>query len=118
MALQFIKKIFRKGHKYVMAPQTHVVKDNAESVVMSMPQVVEKMTVAEEPQVQEKTKKRNNKKKSKEEMIDINKINDIEAVVEKLQPEVKVVKADRGLIERTESSKIIITEDNRQVLND
>ena len=32
--------------------------------------------------------------------------------------EVKVVKKDRGLIERTESSKIILTEDNRQVLND
>lgn len=31
---------------------------------------------------------------------------------------VKVVKKDRGLIERTESSKIILTEDNRQVLND
>ena len=32
--------------------------------------------------------------------------------------EVKVVKKDRGLIERTESSKIVLTEDNRQVLND
>lgn len=31
---------------------------------------------------------------------------------------VKVVKKDRGLIERTESSKIVLTEDNRQVLND
>ena len=32
--------------------------------------------------------------------------------------EVKVVKKDRGLIERTESSKIVLTEDNRQVLGD
>ena len=31
---------------------------------------------------------------------------------------VKVVKKDRGLIERTESSKIVLTEDNRQVLTD
>ena len=31
---------------------------------------------------------------------------------------VKVVKKDKGLIERTESSKIVLTEDNRQVLND
>lgn len=31
---------------------------------------------------------------------------------------VKFVKKDKGLIERTESSKIILTEDNRQVLND
>jgi hypothetical protein len=31
---------------------------------------------------------------------------------------VKIVKKDKGLIERTESSKIVLTEDNRQVLND
>ena len=31
---------------------------------------------------------------------------------------VKVLKKDKGLIERTESSKIVLTEDNRQVLND
>ena len=30
----------------------------------------------------------------------------------------KVIKRDKGLIERTESSKIILTEDNRQLLND
>lgn len=31
---------------------------------------------------------------------------------------IKRVKNDRGLIERTESSKVILTEDNRQILND
>lgn len=30
----------------------------------------------------------------------------------------KVIKSDRGLIERTKSSKVIITEDNKQILND
>lgn len=30
----------------------------------------------------------------------------------------KIIKNDRGLIERTKSSKIILTEDNRQILND
>ena len=30
----------------------------------------------------------------------------------------KVIKGDRGLIERTKSSKVILTEDNRQILND
>ena len=51
-------------------------------------------------------------------MIDKSQISTIEDAVKNMQPEVKVVKKDRGLIERTESSKIIITEDNRQVLND
>ena len=50
--------------------------------------------------------------------LDKSQISTIEDAVKNMQPEVKVVKKDRGLIERTESSKIIITEDNRQVLND
>ena len=33
-------------------------------------------------------------------------------------PKVKRVKKDKGLIERTESSKTILTEDNRELLND
>ena len=32
--------------------------------------------------------------------------------------EVKKIKKDKGLIERTESSKTIITEDNKQLLTD
>ena len=63
-------------------------------------------------------KAKNNKKKQKDDMIDKSQISTIEDAVKNMQPEVKVVKKDRGLIERTESSKIIITEDNRQVLND
>ena len=51
-------------------------------------------------------------------MFDKDKIAQVEDVIKEMQPEVKLVKTDRGLIERTESSKIIITEDNRQVLND
>lgn len=108
MALQFIKKRFRKTPERVMVPQIQKTVDVAPEPVMAMPQVDDK--VAEN--------KKNNKKKNKKDMFDKDRISDIEAVVENMQPEVKVVKSDRGLIERTESSKIIITEDNRQVLND
>lgn len=34
------------------------------------------------------------------------------------QDNIKRIKKDKGLIERTESSRIILTEDNRQVLTD
>ena len=34
------------------------------------------------------------------------------------KPQVKRVKKDKGLIERTESSKTILTEDNKELLND
>ena len=33
-------------------------------------------------------------------------------------PSIKRVKRDKGLIERTESSKTILTEDNKELLND
>lgn len=111
MALQFVTKRFRKRPNYI---------------IIKRPKVEETPTVdiikLESPKVEEKekvnTKIRNNKKKQKNDMIDKNQISAIEDAVKNMQPEVKVVKKDRGLIERTESSKIIITEDNRQVLND
>ena len=62
----------------------------------------------------------NNKKTKKENNMTSEQIDRAEALVQNVNAPkaVKVVKKDRGLIERTESSKIILTEDNRQVLND
>jgi 2-phospho-L-lactate guanylyltransferase (CobY/MobA/RfbA family) len=108
MAIQFIKKRFRKRPEYIIP---YVVQKEVEPIVEPKEEVKE----AEE---EKPTKSKNNKKNRKEDMINKDQITAIEAAMEKMQPEVKVVKADRGLIERTESSKIIITEDNRQVLND
>jgi len=62
---------------------------------------------------------KNNKKKNKKDMaINEEQISAAEEQASALSNNVKVVKKERGLIERTESSKIILTEDNRQVLND
>ena len=61
--------------------------------------------------------KKNNRKKDESDMLTKEQIEQIEAQTNAMQPEVKVSKKDRGLIERTESSKIVLTEDNRQVLN-
>ena len=72
----------------------------------------------EESDIDTDTAEKNKKSKKKKDMITKEQISAIETAVEGMHPEVKVVKKDRGLIERTESSKIIITEDNRQVLND
>jgi len=75
---------------------------------------------AAKPDVKAESTKPNNKKKTKKsnDMNTTDKFEAAEAVMDMIAPEVKVVKKDRGLIERTESSKIILTEDNRQVLND
>ena len=60
----------------------------------------------------------NNSTKTTETMDE--RINKAEEIMNNMKAagNVKVVKKDKGLIERTESSKIVLTEDNRQVLND
>ena len=74
---------------------------------------------AEEKDIEKEKTSKNNKKKNKKDMaINEELISAAEEQASALSNNVKVVKKDRGLIERTESSKIILTEDNRQVLND
>lgn len=62
--------------------------------------------------------KKNNPKKTDNTMDE--RVNKAEEIMNNMKAanHVKVVKKDKGLIERTESSKIVLTEDNRQVLND
>lgn len=46
------------------------------------------------------------------------KINIASSILNIEQPKVKKIKRDKGLIEKTDSSSIILTEDNRELLND
>lgn len=108
MGLQFVTKRFRKC--------TEVKHNNI--LIKKIEKTEKKETVENEAHVVDTEPVKNKAKKEKKDMISKEQIAAIENAVENLQPEVKVVKKDRGLIERTESSKIIITEDNRQVLND
>lgn len=73
--------------------------------------------VKEEPKAEEPQK--NNATRKKKEVMD-EKVNKAEEIMNNMKAanNVKVLKQDKGLIERTESSKIVLTEDNRQVLND
>ena len=68
---------------------------------------------------EEKASVENNNPKKKEKAMD-ERVNKAEEIMNNMKAanHVKVVKKDKGLIERTESSKIVLTEDNRQVLND
>jgi hypothetical protein len=66
-----------------------------------------------------KPQKRNvvkNNSKETEKVMD--KISMAEQIINDTPAPVKRIKKDKGLIERTESSKIVITEDNKQLLND
>lgn len=103
MKLQFVQK------RQMDRPNGRIINSVVKSSVEAPAEVVEA----------ESTKPNNKKKVKKGNDMTINeKIDAAEAVMDMIAPEVKVVKKDRGLIERTESSKIILTEDNRQVLND
>lgn len=68
---------------------------------------------------EEKASVENNNPKKNEKAMD-ERVNKAEEIMNNMKAanHVKVVKKDKGLIERTESSKIVLTEDNRQVLND
>ena len=63
----------------------------------------------------------NKKKVNEEVMTTSEKIAMAQSVLnntEQVAPSVRRVKKDKGLIERTESSKTILTEDNKELLND
>lgn len=77
-----------------------------------------KTEIKEKPKKPSEAKPKIKKEKTETNMVTVEQIAAAEKAAENMKPEVKVVKKDRGLIERTESSKIILTEDNRQVLND
>ena len=59
----------------------------------------------------------NNENVVKEEKI-MTKAEKNEAAKEVLKPSVKRIKKDKGLIERAESNKTILTEDNKELLRD
>lgn len=98
MALQFVNKRFPKRLNFKIVREEKT-------------EMVEEVVKAPKP---EKNKSVKNSKKMKS----VDKIEAAEMAIEAMEPKVKVVKKDRGLIERVESSKIILTEDNRQMLND
>lgn len=76
---------------------------------------IKKVTV---PFIKKEVTIKNNVEKKEKDMTteQIEKVEDLVQNINK--PKVKVIKKDRGLIERTETEKVVLTEDNRQVLTD
>jgi hypothetical protein len=70
---------------------------------------------SQNPTPQKKKVVKDNKKENKK---DMDKISMAEAIINDESKAVKRIKKDKGLIERTESSKTILTEDNKQLLVD
>lgn len=97
------------------------------TVITTIP-VVEVVTPINEMEVEEIIEKaenieqpinKNNKIKKKTVMITEEKFDKVSDILNiDLDNEVELLKSDKGLIERVKSSKKVITEDNRQLLND
>lgn len=97
------------------------------TVITTIP-VVEVVTPIKEMEVDEIIEKaenieqpinKNNKIKKKTVMITEEKFDKVSDILNiDLDNEVELLKSDKGLIERVKSSKKVITEDNRQLLND
>lgn len=107
MALRFFKKSFPQNKTFFsVTPNKDVNEKNI--TIKETSETVEENIVT----------KKNKKGKKNETMNTVDKIKQVEDTLVSMEPSVKVVKSDKGLIERTESSKIILTEDNRQLLVD
>lgn len=102
------------------------IKDNTFSkkpiITSSKMEKVEKkpfMEIVKEPVIKFEKVIENKEEKKEDIVMDTKeKIQMAAAILNAEQPKVKKVKKDKGLIERTESSITILTEDNRELLKD
>ena len=99
---RFIIKHINRKNEPVYVPQEKTDNVNVDYIAEQM----------ESENPKNKTQKKKDMKQSS--------ITNIENLVSQMSPDqtTKRIKKDKGLIERMESEKIMITEDNRQLLND
>lgn len=82
-------------------------------------EIVEQETIVVEPIIEVEEKVKDNEEIKEDNVMDTKeKIQMANAILNAEQPKVKKVKKEKGLIERTESSITILTEDNRELLKD
>lgn len=123
-------------YRVVEKKTTTPVEDNVDAMAAvepAVPEILPVNEVVEQEPVAEKPKKKRaprKKKKTEDETINEEKeeadMDNIEKIkklvgdneVEIPEQKVRVEKKDKGLFERTENSTILLTEDNKMVLND
>ena len=124
MATRFIGKNLAKK---VVRPIKNAVKygkksngDDKKAIVVATDNKVVEEIVTKEAVIKKTLKKENKKQKKNKDMVNENKLSQMEAIIATELPKanVKVEKGDKGLYERTENSTILLTEDNKMLLND
>lgn len=124
MATRFIGKNLAKK---VVRPIKNAVKygkksngDDKKAIVVATDNKVVEEIVTKEVVIKKTPKKENKKQKKNKDMVNENKLSQMEAIIATELPKanVKVEKGDKGLYERTENSTILLTEDNKMLLTD
>lgn len=92
-------------------------KSNVNRTVVPVKKKNEKQEIT--PKKENKNEKKNNKNNNTEDMnnMDLNKANDIVNSINN-EKSVKRIKSEKGLIERIENDKVVLTEDNKMLLKD
>ena len=86
-----------------------------------LPKPMGEVAQVEEKKTEAPKKKKKNKKTNKKNDMADPKLKEVEELLDKAgvpERKVKIEKKDKGLFERTENSTILLTEDNKMVLND
>ena len=103
-------------------PHKKYVRQFPNSIVKHIiqPKVDKKETIEENKVIEEDKEVKENKEVKKDKKMADERLEKIEKIIGSKAPKrkVKVEKKDKGLIERTENSTILLTEDNKMVLND
>lgn len=103
-------------------PHKKYVRQFPNSIVKHIiqPKVDKKETIEEDKVIEEDKEVKENKELKKDKKMADERLEKIEKIIGSKAPKrkVKVEKKDKGLIERTENSTILLTEDNKMVLND
>ena len=124
MVTRFIGKNLGKK---VVRPIKNAVKygkksngDDKKAIVTATDNKVVEETITNEAVIKKTPKKENKKQKKNKDMVNENKLSQMEAIIATELPKanVKVEKGDKGLYERTENSTILLTEDNKMLLTD
>lgn len=115
-------KFFGKNphKKYVRQFPNSIVKHIIQPNVDKKETIEENKVIEEDKVIKEDKEVKENKELKKDKKMADERLEKIEKIIGSKAPKrkVKVEKKDKGLIERTENSTILLTEDNKMVLND
>ena len=114
-----VKRFIHKKIKDNISPRRLAILKNPIITNVEKQEIVEQETIVVEPIIEVEDNVKDKEEIKEDNVMDTKeKIQMANAILNAEQPKVKKVKKEKALIERTESSITILTEDNRELLKD